>query len=131
MKKALLTVSMALATAASAFAQNTYVAGQTATQGTVNPTALLQLLALAQEIFSRLVPFGVTAAVVAFFFFVVKFIFKGGEEGEARKKALSGMGWSILAIFLMVSIWGIIGLFGSLVGVGQGGTIPIPGVPRP
>ena len=131
MKKALLTVSMAMTSVALAFAQGTYIPGQTAQQGTVNATALIQLLGAAQEILTRLVPFAVTAAVLAFFWFLITFIWKGGEDGEARKKSLSGMGWSIVALFVMVSIWGIIGLLGSILGVNQGGTIPIPGVPRP
>jgi hypothetical protein len=33
------------------------------------------------------------------------------------------MGWSIFAIFVMVSIWGIIGFIGGVTGIEQGGSI--------
>ena len=101
-----------------------------ATQGQVNGGALLQLLALAQTIVARLVPFAVGLAVLAFFWFLIMFIVKSGDETE-RKKTIHGMGYSILALFIMVSIWGIIGFLGSVTGIGQGGSVPIPGVPVP
>jgi hypothetical protein len=130
MKKALLTVSVALSSIALAFAQGITV-GIGAQQGQVNGGALLQLLALAQEIISRLVPFAIGLAVLAFFWFLIVFIWKGGSDPAKQKESLHGMAYSVLALFVMVSIWGIIGLLGSIVGVGQGGNIPVPGVPRP
>lgn len=132
MKKALQRISVAVGVMATsislAFAQITIGIGTQ--QGQVNGGALLQLLALAQEIMSRLVPFAVTAAVLVFFWFLIMFITKSSDATK-RADYLKGMGFSILALFVMVSIWGIIGLLGSIVGVGQGGNIPIPGVPRP
>lgn len=96
----------------------------------VNTTALTQLLASAQDILSRLVPFAITLAVVVFFFFLIMFIWKSGDSAK-RKESLSGMMWSVVALFVMVSIWGIVGFFGSITGIGQGGTVPVPSVPRP
>lgn len=121
---------MALTSASFALAQVSITIGQGAQQGQVNGGALLSLLALAQEIISRLVPFAITIAVLAFFWFLIKLIMSQSNP-EAKTTALKGMGYSILALFVMVSIWGIIGLLGSIVGVNQGGNIPIPGVPRP
>ena len=105
--------------------------GVTATQGQVNGGSLLSLLALAQTIVTRLVPFAVGLAVLAFFWFLIKFIWKGAGSADAKNESIKGMGYSILALFVMVSIWGIIGMFGSMLGVGQGGSVPIPGVPVP
>ena len=96
----------------------------------VNTTALTQLLASAQDILSRLVPFAITLAVLVFFWFLIMFIWKSGDPAE-RKKSLAGMGWSVVALFVMVSIWGIVGFLGSITGIGQGGTVPVPTVPRP
>ncbi len=127
MKKALLTLSMAAASVSLAFAQITIA--QTAQQGQVNGSALLGLLQLAQDIVSKLIPFAIAVAVLVFFWFLITFIVKSGDPAE-RSKSLAGMGYSVLALFVMVSIWGIIGLLGSILGVGQGGTIPIPSVPR-
>ncbi len=140
MKKALFVLSTTLSSLALAAAQvtgsvsigfgNGAGVGQVAQQGQVNGGALLSLLALAQEIVSRLVPFAIGLAVLAFFWFLIQFIFNPGD-GEERTKKLHGMGYSVLALFLMVSIWGIIGLFGSILGIGQGGSVPVPSIPRP
>ena len=130
MKKALLTISVAATSLTLAFAQITIGIGSTQ-QGTPNGNALVQLLNIAQDLISRLVPFAVTLAVLAFFWYLIRFIWKGGQDPEAKETGLKGMGYSLLALFVMVSIWGIINLLGSIVGVNQGGTIPIPSVPRP
>lgn len=119
MKKVLLTLSVVGTGVMSAFAQDA-----------VNAGPLLSLLAVAQEILTRLIPFMVTLAVVVFFFFLIKFVVKSGDA-TGRADSLKGMGISILAIFVMVSIWGIVGFMASLTGIGQGGSIPVPSVPRP
>lgn len=131
MKKALLTVSTIASSVALAFAQVSITIGSSAQQGTVNGGALLQLLGLAQEIISRLVPFAIGLAVLAFFWYLILWIWKGKDDATAKTNSLRGMGFAVLALFVMVSIWGIIGLLGSIVGVNQGGNIPVPGVPRP
>jgi cytochrome b len=105
--------------------------GTQATQGQVNGGPLLQLLALAQTIVSRLGIFAVGLAVVVFFWFLIKFIVKGGDSADEKNAGIKGMGYSILAIFVMVSIWGIIGAMGGMLGIGQGGSVPIPGIPVP
>ena len=132
MKKALITLLLAT-TSGVGFALgqiNINVNTQTASQGQVNGSSLLSLLALAQTIVSRLVPFAIGFAVLAFFFFLIKLIMKG-DDPKGRDESMKGMAMSILALFLMVSIWGVIGFFGSIVGIGQGGNVPVPGVPIP
>ncbi len=84
---------------------------------------LLGLLALAQTIVARLVPFLIGLAVLAFFWFIVEFIWKGKDSPEEQKKARTGMFWSIVALFVMVSVWGIINFAGTALGIGQGGTM--------
>jgi hypothetical protein len=131
MKKTLLSASLFVTSATVAFAQTVSIGfGTGAAQGQVNGGALLNLLNLAQTIVSRLVPFAVGVAVLAFFWFLIKFIAKS-DSPDAKNDALKGMGMSILALFVMVSIWGIIGFFGSIFGIGQGGNVPIPSVPVP
>jgi hypothetical protein len=122
MKKLLTIGSLPFITAASVFAQTT---------GNVNGTAILNMIGLVQTIVARLVPLAIGLAVLAFFWFLIQFIWKGGEEGDARKKSLSGMGWSVFALFVMVSIWGLVQFIGSIFGIGAGGSAPVPGIPVP
>jgi hypothetical protein len=130
MKKALTTLSLIVGNVAYALAQVNINIGAAANQGQVNGGAILQLLTLAQTIVARLVPFAIGIAVLAFFFFLIKMITKGDNPDE-QKKSMQGMGLSILALFLMVSIWGVIGFLGSVFGVNQGGNIPTPCIPVP
>ena len=133
MKKILTTLSFAFSNVAVALAQvnGTITIGNSAAQGQVNGGALLSLLALAQTLVTRLVPFAVGLAVLAFFWFLIEFIWKGRDDAGAKTRSMSGMGYAILALFVMVSIWGIVGFLGSMFGINQGGNVPIPGVPVP
>jgi membrane protease YdiL (CAAX protease family) len=106
-----------------------FVQAQAPVANTVNLGPILSLLAGAQVLVTRLVPFLIGLAVVVFFWYLIQFIVKGGQDATAKDVSLKGMGYSILAIFVMVSIWGIIGFMASLTGIGQGGTAPTPGVP--
>ena len=135
MKKALISLSIATTSIMLAVAQinigGNITIGVGTNQGQVNGGALLQLLALAQTLVARFVPFLIGLAVLVFFWFLIEFIWKGAADPAKRGEALKGMGLSVLALFVMVSIWGLIGFFGNLVGINQGGNIPVPGVPIP
>jgi hypothetical protein len=129
MKKIVTGIAILASQAGYALAQTINI-GVGASQGQVNGNAILGLLNLAQTIVARLVPFAVGLAVVVFFWFLIKFVINSNEP-EAKNANLKGMGYSILALFVMVSIWGIIGFLGSVFGINQGGNVPIPGVPIP
>ncbi len=128
MKKALTIVSIIGSSISYALAQ-IQVGGQAAGT-TANGGALLGLLALAQTFLNRLVPFAIGLGVVGFLWFLVKFIWKGSSDATAKKEAISGMTYSILALFLMVAVWGIIAMLANLLGVGLAGTIPAPTLPQ-
>lgn len=58
-------------------------------------------------------------AVLVFFWGLVQYIMSAGDE-EKRKSGRGYMVAGIIALFVMVSVWGLVYLLGSLVGVGQG-----------
>lgn len=104
--------------------------GQVATANQNVGGNLGSLLATAQTLVNNLVPFAIGIAVLALFFGIIKFIIagqKGDEKGHAD--AIKFMSMAILALFVMVSIWGLVGFLGSVVGVGQGGSVPVPSIP--
>lgn len=132
MKKALIILSTASAFVVNAFAQITITAGGATTgAGSQAGTSLLNLLALAQTLVIRLVPFLIGLAVVVFFYYLIMFIVKGSSDSKTHSDSLRGMGFAILALFVMVSIWGLVGFLGSFFGIGQGGSVPAPGIPVP
>ncbi len=128
MKKTLTTLSLIAGNVALALAQ-TNVNVNVATTGQANGQGLLGILQLAQTIVTRLVPFAIGLAVLAFFWYLITFIWKGRDDAKAKDMSLKGMGYAILALFVMVSIWGLVGFLGNILGIGQGGGAPVPGVP--
>lgn len=73
-------------------------------------------------------PVVVALALLAFFWGLVKFIFAQGDE-TAKTDAKKIMLWGLIALFVMVSVWGLVKFFGNALGVSQGDTIIVPGVP--
>ncbi len=124
MKKILTSLTLALGTITQVSAQ--YTPGQVSNTTTVNGTAINQFIILIQNVTNALIPIAVTLAVLAFFWFLIMFIWKGSGDAAKRQEGLAGMGWSIVALFVMVSIWGLVGFIGSITGIGQGGKVPIP-----
>lgn len=72
----------------------------------------------------------IAAAVIVFMIGVVRYIWKAGD-GDANYAAnlAKYLGYSIMALFIMLSVWGIIFLIGGSIGIGQGGVAPIPQLP--
>ena len=58
-------------------------------------------------------------AILGFFWGLAMFIFKAGDP-DKQKEARSIMIWSIVALFVMVSIWGLVNFLGQALGVGAG-----------
>jgi hypothetical protein len=50
-------------------------------------------------------------ALLAFFFGLMKFIFKVGGDEKAIEQGRNLMKWGIIALFVMMSVWGIIRFF--------------------
>jgi small-conductance mechanosensitive channel len=73
-------------------------------------------------------PIVVGIALLAFFWGLVKFIFAQGNE-EAKIEAKKIMLWGLVALFVMISVWGLVRFIGNALGVNQGETIIVPTVP--
>jgi hypothetical protein len=86
------------------------------------PTNLLGLINLAGTVLNALIPILIAVALIAFFWGLVVYIWKHGEEG--RQIMVAG----IVGLFIMVSIWGIIRLVQNTLGVGNSTAIPVPQV---
>lgn len=105
----------------------------------VGAAVLLPAIASAQlgnvenllEAIGRLVslatPIVVGLALIAFFWGLVKYIFSAGEE-DSKKEGIRLMIGGVIAIFVIVSLVGIIKFIGNAVGVGQGGKLDVPKV---
>ena len=71
-------------------------------------------------------PIVVGIALLGFFWGLAMFIFSAGDETK-RAEARSIMIYGVIALFVMVSVWGLVGFLGSSIGITPGqtsGTIP-------
>ena len=71
---------------------------------------------------------GVGIALLGFFWGLAMFIFSAGAGDEGKRaEARSIMIYGVIALFVMVSVWGLVGFLGNTVGITPGqtsGTIP-------
>ena len=70
----------------------------------MNLEGILQVLG---DLINLATPIVVALALLFFFWGLANYILKAGDDAE-RKKAKATMIWGIIALFLMVSVWGII-----------------------
>lgn len=71
-------------------------------------------------------PIIVALGLLAFFFGLAKFIFAAGNP-DKQKEGRQIMIYGVIALFVMVSVWGLVRFVGSALGVQQGqdsGNIP-------
>lgn len=78
------------------------------------------LLGTISNIFSILIPILITLAVVWVIWGVIKYATAGDDETQAsaRKTIISG----VIALFVIVSLWGLVAILNTTFGVGQGGS---------
>lgn len=76
---------------------------------------------------NAVVPFLVTLAVAAFVYGIIKY-FLNPENEEKRKEGKSYMFWGLVTLFVMVSIWALVGILAA--SFTPNNPIKIPGLPE-
>ena len=89
-------------------------------------TTLQTIIATLLQMANTVVPLFMVIAVAVFLWGIVKYITAAGDE-EKAKSARGYIIYGLIGIFVMVSFWGIIQVFGSTFGFTPGqGTITAP-----
>lgn len=87
-----------------------------------------ELILAAGNIIDTLIPMVAALALLFFFWGIAQFIKASGSGDEAMlEKAKDVMGWGIIALFVMVSIWGIVRIMQQDLGVPDIRDISTPG----
>ena len=76
-----------------------------------------------------LIPVLITAALVYFIWGVISYVI--AKDADDKEKARSVVTRGILGLFIIVSVWGLIGIIQSTFAIGSGGSLTedqIPGV---
>ena len=92
--------------------------------GSTNSTQLFSLLAVAQRLFNTLIPILITLGVIYFIWGVIQYVI--AKDEEAKKAGRDKMIWGIIGLFVIVSIWGLVGFLGNTLGVKSGGSADVP-----
>jgi hypothetical protein len=74
---------------------------------------------LLEILLSVAVPIILSLAIVYFLFGVLKYIISAGDESK-RKESVKVITMGIIAIFVMVSVWGLVSFITSTFGVSVG-----------
>lgn len=92
--------------------------------GGTNQAQLVGILTIVKNVLNLVIPIVVTLGVIYFIWAVIQYVTVKDEEERAKSR--SHMIYGIIGLFVVVSIWGLIGFIGSTVGVGQGGSGIVP-----
>ena len=90
------------------------LAAQAPPQPTIAP--FTNLLAQAQAFVNAAIPFVFALAFLFFLWGVALFIFSAGNE-DAKDKGKRVMIWGIVALFVMVAVWGLVNVIAGLTGI--------------
>ena len=87
---------------------------------------IIALLGLIEQVVGRLIPIVVALALIWFIWGLIQFLIAADSEG--RDDGKSKMWWGIIALFVIVSIWGIVAFIGHILGINQTTNITPPKV---
>ena len=77
---------------------------------------------------NTLTPLVIGLAMLFFLYGLMKFVLAAGNE-DAKDEGKRIMIWGIIALFVMVSVWGLVGLLNQETGINAGGTVLTPTAP--
>jgi succinate dehydrogenase/fumarate reductase cytochrome b subunit len=79
-------------------------------------TDFMSLMQIFLDLLGRFMTLLYAAAFVAFFWGIVKYIWNT-DDTKGRADATNWMVWSVVALFVMVTLWGIVGLLVNTFGM--------------
>jgi hypothetical protein len=95
--------------------------GSVANAVTSNLTFVQNAFGALGNIINLAIPVLVALGVLFFIWGLVQFIFASGDE-SAKDEGKRKMIWGVIALFVIVSVWGLVALLNQVTGVTQGKT---------
>ena len=84
-------------------------------------TTAFSILGVVSNFLKILIPVLITAALVYFIWGVISYVI--AKDADDKEKARSVVTRGILGLFIVVSVWGLIGIIQSTFGIGAGGAL--------
>src|SRR3990167_10950230 len=130
-KKCLVVISTLLASFLSAplrvyaqFDESGFITAYSGSGTNLGP--IKQLVASIGTVVNLLIPIAIAVALIVFFWGLIKYIQSSGKGHEQGKNIMIA---GLVSLFVMVSVWGIVRLAQSALGVDQNNTINAPRFP--
>lgn len=89
------------------------------------PENLRDLINRFTDLISLIIPLIMSLAVLAFLWGLANYIFHGGNETK-RKEGQQFIVWGIIVLFVMVSVWGLVGIVSDTIFGDDSNTTPPP-----
>jgi len=86
------------------------------------------LLGLVQSTINAIIPIIIGLAVLVFLWGLLSYVVS--KDPEKQKEARGVMIWGIIAIFVMVSVWGLVGILNTTIFGAQGSSVAAPNPPQ-
>ena len=94
-----------------------------------NTSRIFALVGDLKRLLDLLIPIAITIALLFFIWGLAMFILASGDE-EKRKEGKQRMIWGVIALFIIVSVWGIVAFLANVFGVEGVRALPTPFVPN-
>jgi len=91
-------------------------------------TKIGDILDTIYDLLSAIIPILTVLALIYFIWGVAKYIMSQGDE-EQQKSARGMMIWGIIALFVIVSVWGLVAILQDTVGIDRAAGPIVPMVP--
>lgn len=86
-----------------------------------NSPTLFAIITQIRNIMGFIIPILVTIGVIYFIWGVIQYVIAKSEE--AKTKGRDTMIYGIIGLFVIISVWGLVGILGSTFGINQGGPL--------
>ena len=93
-------------------------------------TPLNSFLVAVSGLEGTLIPILIAGALITFFVGLIMYLWNSKGDAKAHGDNKKVMVWGLVALFVMVSVWGIIQIAQQAFGITGATTIAIPSVPR-
>jgi len=91
-------------------------------------TSAFTILGVINQIMRIILPMLILAALIYFIYGVVQFVISKDADDKAKAREIVIRG--IIGLFVIVSVWGLIGIIQTTFGVGGGGTLDSSLIPN-
>ncbi len=86
------------------------------------------ILTVVSKIFNTIIPMLITLGIIYFIWNLIQLLI--AKSDDVKKEAKNRMLWAVLIFFVILSIWGLVGIIQRTFGINTSGTISTEDIPH-